>query len=299
MLRRCLPWRVISMEAYIPRAFPVKAATGMAGLPVEPLWKAKLLAAAAELEAFVKTSDIPKDSTYFNITMTLVKRVFKGAEVCGDDWARIEKEYFWGWPVEYVLQVTWREIETAQRWNEYRFWELDPEAVKELGREEQGIGKEGASHMPPFVAAVYKDYEKRKQALSNEEMAELKRMDTERMGRETAQFKDRKQRIQDDLDKARGELLRKFLNKRMTVETDLRKLQPGKVYSEKDTKQVVKELKDSASAAKAALPASAGKPEPPVVKGVIPPKNRLVDMNAEQGAANRPDDERQTRPPGG
>eukprot|EP00760_Papus_ankaliazontas_P002191 PhM_4_TR10882/c0_g1_i1/m.75461 len=253
MLRSTVALYAISEQEYIPRAFPIKATTGLAGLPVEPLWKAKLLAASTELEMFVKTSDIPKDSSYFNITMTLVKRIFKGIEVCQDDWARIEKEYFWGWPVEYILQITWREIETAQRWNEFRLWELDPDAIKEIAKEEQGIGLEGNQYIPPFMSNIYRDYKKRKQTLSNEEMAELKRLDTERMARETMMYKERKQRIQDDLDKARGELLRKFLNKRMMVEPDLKKMQPGRIWSDKSQSDIIRELKDSNSAAKKEL----------------------------------------------
>eukprot|EP00759_Apiculatamorpha_spiralis_P040007 PhF_6_TR38694/c0_g1_i1/m.57895 len=163
MLRRTFARLEISNKPYIPRLFPVKASTGFAGLPVEPLWKPKLLAAAAELEAFLKTCDIPKDSTYYNVGMTLCKRVFHAMEMCGDDWARFEKEYFWGWPVEYVLQITWREIETAQKWNEYRFWEIDPDAVKQLAYEEQGIGKEGSQYVPPFMQSIYKDYQKKEE----------------------------------------------------------------------------------------------------------------------------------------
>eukprot|EP00759_Apiculatamorpha_spiralis_P040006 PhF_6_TR38694/c0_g1_i1/m.57894 len=110
---------------------------------------------------------------------------------------------------------------------------------------------------------------KKKNALTNEEMAELKRMDTERMARESVQYKERKQRIQDDLDKARGELLRKFLNKRMLVEPDLKKLQPGNHFSGKTSKDIVKELRDSAAAAKAALPE--GKPSAAPAAGGPPP----------------------------
>ena len=65
LFRATLALRTISDE-YIPRAFPVKSTTGLAGVAVEPLWKPKLLAAAAELEAFLKTSDIPSETTYYN-----------------------------------------------------------------------------------------------------------------------------------------------------------------------------------------------------------------------------------------
>ena len=231
-------------DDYIPRKFPVKTTTGLVGISVEPLWKPKLLAAAAELQAFMKQSDIPPESTYYNITMTLVKRIVKGVEMCGDDWMTLEKTFFWGWPVEYILQVTWREIDTAQRWNEWRFWELDPEQVKKIAREDQGVGKEGAGYQLPWEKIVREDYDKRKKALSAQEMAELKRLDTEKMARETAMYKERKDRIRDDAERSRGDMLKKFLNKRMRVDADLARMQPGKLYSEKDGDDIIHQLKN-------------------------------------------------------
>ena len=105
IFRRTARLLTISDE-YIPRAFTVKSTTGLAGVAVEPLWKPKLLAAAAELQAFLTTSDIPPESTYYNVTMTLVKRINYGVKECQDDWCTLEKKFFWGWPVEYILQVT-------------------------------------------------------------------------------------------------------------------------------------------------------------------------------------------------
>lgn len=241
---RATPLRYFISEDYIPRNFPLKATTGLAGVSVEPLWKPKLLAAATELEAFMKRSDIPPETTYYNITLTLTKRVFAGIEACGDDWLTLEKKYFWGWPVEYILQITWREIETAQKWNEWRFWELDPEQVKKVAKEDQGIGREGAGFKMPWETMAREDYDKRKRSLSQEEMAELKRLDTEKMAREAAQYKERKERIQGDLEKARGDMLRKFLNKRMSVEQDLKRMRPGEVFSGKSTDDVAAELRD-------------------------------------------------------
>ncbi|KAG8345062.1 hypothetical protein ERJ75_001337600 [Trypanosoma vivax] len=236
--------RTISDE-YIPRAFPVKSTTGLAGIAVEPLWKPKLLAAASELQAFLTSSDIPSESTYYNIAMTLVKRINHGIKECQDDWCTLEKRYFWGWPVEYILQVTWRELETAQKWNEWRFWELDPEQVKKVAREDQNIGREGLGYNSPWEQVVREDFDKRKKALTQEEMAELKRMDTERMARETAAYKERKDRIRDDLEKARGDMLKKFLNKRFAVDKDLQRMQPGKRYSGKTADDLIAELKAS------------------------------------------------------
>lgn len=232
-------------DEYIPRAFPVKSTTGLAGVAVEPLWKPKLLAAASELQAFLATSDIPPESTYYNVTMTLVKRINYGVKECQDDWCTLEKKFFWGWPVEYILQVTWRELETAQKWNEWRFWELDPEQVKRVGREDQGIGKEGAGYNTPWEQVVREDFDKRKKALTQEEMAELKRMDTERMARETAAYKERKDRIRDDLEKARGDMLKKFLNKRYAVDKDLMRMQPGKLFTGKNAQDLIDELRTS------------------------------------------------------
>ncbi|CBH15429.1 hypothetical protein, conserved [Trypanosoma brucei gambiense DAL972] len=232
-------------DEYIPRAFPVKSTTGLAGIAVEPLWKPKLLAAASELQAFLTSSDIPPESTYYNIAMTLVKRVNHGIKECQDDWCTLEKRYFWGWPVEYILQVTWRELETAQKWNEWRFWELDPEQVKKVAREDQNIGREGLGYNSPWEQVVREDFDKRKKALTQEEMAELKRMDTERMARETAAYKERKDRIRDDLEKARGDMLKKFLNKRFAVDKDLQRMQPGKRYSGKTADDLIAELKSS------------------------------------------------------
>jgi hypothetical protein len=240
---RRTPPRLWISDEFIPRSFPVKATTGLSGIPVEPLWKPKLLAAAAELNAFMKTSDIPPESTYYNITMTLIKRIHKGCEACGDDWMTLEKTYFWGWPVEYVLQITWRELETAQKWNEWRFWELDPEQVKKVAREDQGIGKQGAGYVSPWEQTVREDYDKRKRALSQEEMAELKKLDSEKMARETAMYKERKDRIRDDMERARGEMLKKFLNKRVLVEHDLRRMQPGSMYNGKTDDDLIRELK--------------------------------------------------------
>jgi hypothetical protein len=248
-LMRRTPSLFIISDEYIPRNFPVKATTGLAGISVEPLWKPKLLACAAELQAFVKSSDIPPESTYYNITLTLTKRIFKGIEMCGDDWMTLEKTFFWGWPVEYILQITWRELDTAQRWNEWRFWELDPEQVKKIGREDQGIGKEGAQFTLPFEQVVRDDYDKRKKALSQAEMTELKKMDTEKMARETAMYKERKERIKDDMEKSRGDMLKKFLNKRFVVEHDLKRMQPGKMDSGKSGDDLIAELKHSAAAA--------------------------------------------------
>ncbi|KAH9597428.1 hypothetical protein LSM04_005195 [Trypanosoma melophagium] len=243
-LRCTVVLRTISDE-YIPRAFPVKSTTGLAGVAVEPLWKPKLLAAAAELQAFLTTSDIPPETTYYNIAMTLVKRINHGVKECQDDWCTLEKRYFWGWPVEYILQVTWREVETAQKWNEWRFWELDPEQVKKVAREDQNIGREGLGYNSPWEQVVREDFDKRKKALTQEEMAELKRMDTERMARETAAYKERKDRIRDDLEKARGDMLKKFLNKRFAVDKDLQRMQPGARYSGKTSEDLIAELKSS------------------------------------------------------
>lgn len=245
-LRATAPLLAIS-DDYIPRAFPVKATTGLSGVAVEPLWKPKLLAAAAELESFLHTSDIPPESTYFNVTMTLVKRIKYGIKECGDDWVTIEKRYFWGWPVEYILQVTWRELGTAQKWNEWRFWELDPEQVKKVAREDQNIGKEGVGANSPWEQVIREDFDKRKKALTHEEMAELKRMDTEKMARETAAYKERKERVRDDLEKARGDMLKKFLNKRYAVDKDLMRMQPGKAYSGKTSDELIDELRASKS----------------------------------------------------
>nr|CCC93584.1 conserved hypothetical protein [Trypanosoma congolense IL3000] len=242
--RRTAALLTISDE-YIPRAFPVKSTTGLAGIAVEPLWKPKLLAAASELQGFLTSSDIPPESTYYNIAMTLVKRINHGIRECQDDWCTLEKRYFWGWPVEYILQVTWRELETAQKWNEWRFWELDPEQVKKVAREDQNIGREGLGYNSPWEQVVREDFDKRKKALTQEEMAELKRMDTERMARETAAYKERKDRIRDDLEKARGEMLKKFLNKRFAVDKDLQRMQPGKRYSGKTADDLIAELKSS------------------------------------------------------
>lgn len=233
---------VISNE-YIPRNFPVKPTTGMPGLGVEPLWKPKLLAAAAELEAFLKHSDIPPETTYYNTAMTLVKRIYGSVEECGDDWMTIEKKYWWGWPVEYILQVTWRELETAQKWNEWRFWELDPQQVRKIAREDAGVGRRGAGYETPWEQVVRKDYDKRKKALSAAEMAELKKMDTEKMARETASYRERKEKIKDDMERARGDLLKKFLGKRMVVEPDLMKMKPGHVYSGKTGEDLIAETK--------------------------------------------------------
>lgn len=240
--RSTTPLSIIS-DKYIPRTFPLKATTGLAGISVEPLWKPKLLAAATELQSFMKKSDIPPESTYYNITLTLTKRIYKGIEACGDDWMTLERTYFWGWPVEYVLQITWRELDTAQKWNEWRFWELDPEQVKKVAREDQGVGKPGAGYMTPWEQVAREDYDKRKKALTQEEMAELKRMDTEKMSRETALYKERKERIRDDLDKARGDMLKTFLNKRIKIEHDLRRMQPGSVFNGKTPDDVISELK--------------------------------------------------------
>jgi hypothetical protein len=254
LFARSAPLLTIS-EQHIPRTYPVKATTGLSGLGVEPLWKPKLIAAAAELEAFMLNSDIPPESTYYNVTMTLVRRIFAGIEQCGDDWLTLEKKFFWGWPVEYVLQLAWRELETAQKWNEWRFWELDPEQVKKIAKEDQGVGKEGAGYRAPWETLCREDYDKRKKALSQEEMAELKRMDTEKMARETAQYKERKERIKDDMERSRGDMLKKFLGKRMVVEHDLKRMRPGSVYSGKDSDVLINELKASK--------AIAGQPEEP------------------------------------
>lgn len=244
--------RLVISDEYIPRAFPVKSTTGLAGVSVEPLWKPKLLAAAAELQAFLTTSDIPPETTYYNVTMTLVKRINYAVKTCGDDWNTLEKKFFWGWPVEYVLQVTWREMETAQKWNEWRLWELDPEQVKKVARQDSNTGKEGLQNRTPWEQVVRDDFDKRKKALTQEEMAELKRMDTERMARETVAYKERKERIRDDLEKARGDMLKKFLNKRYAVDKDLMRMQPGKVYSGKTSEDIIGELRTSAAAADAA-----------------------------------------------
>lgn len=244
LFRATLALRTISDE-YIPRAFPVKSTTGLAGVAVEPLWKPKLLAAAAELEAFLKTSDIPSETTYYNIAMTLVRRIKGGINECQDDWVTLEKKYFWGWPVEYILQVTWREMETAQKWNEWRFWELDPEQVKKVAREDSNLGKEGLGYNTPWEQVIREDFDRRKKALSQEEMAELKKMDTEKMARETAAYKERKDRIRDDLEKARGDMLKKFLNKRFQVDKDLMRMQPGNAYSGKTSEDLIHELKES------------------------------------------------------
>lgn len=242
---RASPRLLTISDEYIPRKFPVKATTGLAGIAVEPLWKPKLLAAAAELKAFLTTSDIPPESTYYNVAMTLVKRVNYGVSECQDDWVTLEKKYFWGWPVEYILQVTWRELETAQKWNEWRFWELDPEQVKKVAREDQGVGREGLAYSTPFEQVVREDFDKRKKALTQEEMAELKRMDTERMARETAAYKERKDRIRDDLERARSDMLKKFLNKRYAVDKDLMRMQPGKRDSGKEAEDLIQELRSS------------------------------------------------------
>jgi len=247
LLRNYKNTRVLKLisDEYIPRAFPVKATTGLTGINVEPLWKPKLLAAAAELEAFLKTSDIPPESTYYNATMTLVKRINYAIKMCGDDWVTIERKYFWTWPVEYILQITWRELEVAQEWNEMRTWEIDPEQVKKTAKEDYGYGRTGFGFSTPWETAVREDFERRKRALTQEEMAELKRLDTEKMARETASYKERKDRIKDDLEKARGEMLKKFLNKRYYVDKDLQKMQPGGVYTGKTSEQLAAELRAS------------------------------------------------------
>jgi hypothetical protein len=243
-LRRTRPLRTISDE-YIPRAFPVKATTGLSGVNVEPMWKPKLLAAAAELEGFLKTSDIPPETTYYNVSMTLVKRVKAGIRECGDDWVTLERKYFWGWPVEHILNLTWRELDNAQRWNEQRLWELDPEQLRKASREQRGVDKYGPGYHTPLDQIVRDDFDRRKKALSSEEMAELKRLDTEKMARETAAYKERKDRVRDDLEKARGEMLKKFLNKRFVVDKELSRMQPGQIYSGKTASDLVDALKAS------------------------------------------------------
>ena len=243
MAFRCTPLALTIADGYIPRNFPVKPTTGMAGISVEPLWKPKLIAAAHELRTFLKNSDIPPTSTYYNTTDLLCRRIFAAIEECGDDWMTIEKKYFWGWPVEYILQVTWRELDTCSRWNEWRLWELDPEQIRKVAKEDTGLGRTQAGYQTPWEQVVREDFDKRKKALSAQEMAELKRMDTEKMARETAAYKERKEKIKDDMEKARGDMLKKFLGKRLLVEPDLKRMQPGKLYSKKTGDDLIEELK--------------------------------------------------------
>jgi len=238
------PLRLVISNEYQPRNFPVKATTGMAGLSVEPLWKPKLLAAAAELHAFLRHCDIPKDSTYYNITMVLVKRIYGAIDECGDDWLTLEKKYFWGWPVEYILQITWKEVDVARKFNDDREWEIDPNMMKRIINEDVGVGRNKPGMITPWEQVVREDYDRRKKSLSHEEMAELKRMDTEKMARETAAYKERKERIKDDMERARGEMLRKFLGGRLKVDEDLRRMQPGSLYSGKTSEDLVRERKE-------------------------------------------------------
>jgi hypothetical protein len=248
--------RKMISDKYIPRKFPVKATTGIAGLSVEPLWKPKLFAATVELKAYLKQSDIPTTNTYYNTTMFLITRVLKGIEECEDDWVTIERKYFWGWPVEMMMQFVWRELETAQKYNEARLWELDPDAVRTLGKETVGLGKEGDGWQPPWEQVARRDYDRRKRALSQEEMNELKKMDTERMARESQRYKQRKEMIRDDMERARGDLLKKFLNKRFSIDAELKKMQPGSLYGGKYSKDVLQELKEGYDAAAAERSAS-------------------------------------------
>lgn len=235
-------------DEYIPRSFPLKATTGLTGVSVEPLWKPKLMAASSELEAFLKASDIPPETTYYNAAMVLVKRVNHGIKMCGDDWVTIEKKYFWGWPVEFILNKVWTEIENAKNWNENRLWEVDPEQIKKAAREDQHFGKHGPGYNLPFEQVIRDDFDRRKKALTQEEMAELKRLDVEKMARETAAYKERKDRIKDDLERARGDMLKKFLNKRYFVDQDLMKMQPGQAHSDKTSDDLIRELKASKGA---------------------------------------------------
>ena len=235
-------------DEYIPRACPVKATTGLAGVNVEPLWKPKLMAATAELEAFLKASDIPPETTFYQTSFVLVRRVNHGLKMCGDDWLTMEKKYFWGWPVEFILNKVWGEVETARRWNEMRLWEVDPEQMKKAAREDQHYGKHGPGFNLPFEQVIREDFDRRKKALTQEEMAELKRLDTEKMARETAAYKERKDRVKDDLEKARGDMLKKFLNKRYFVDKDLMRMQPGLAHSGKTGDDLIAELKASKGA---------------------------------------------------
>lgn len=66
------------------------------------------------------------------------------------------------------------------------------------------------------------------------------------MARETVAYKQRKQRIRDDLERARGEMLKKFLNKRYSVDKDLMRMQPGNMYSGKTADDLIYELQQSA-----------------------------------------------------
>ena len=253
MIRRCtrflLPARrtpvllTISNE-YIPRQFPLKATTGLAGISVEPLWKPKLIAAVAELEGFLKASDIPEELTYYNMTMVLVRRVKAGIEACGDDWITFEKTYFWGWPVEFVLQLVWRELNNARGFAEARSWEIDPEQLRKVYKADGLIGEKNRT---PWENMVRDDYDRRKKALSQQEMAELKRLDTEKMAREAAMYKERKEKVKDDMERARGDMLKKFLNKRFTIDKELSKMQPGKAFSGKTGDDLIADLKASAS----------------------------------------------------
>jgi hypothetical protein len=247
MFRATRRLQTISDE-YIPRAFPVKATTGLAGYVVEPLWKPKMMAATSELEAFLKASDIPEETTFYQCSMVLVRRVNHGLKMCGDDWVTLEKKYFWGWPVEFILNKVWTEIEQAKRWNEARLWEVDPEQLKKAAREDQHFGKHGPGFNLPFEQVVREDFDKRKKALTQEEIAELKRLDVEKMTRETAAYKERKDRIKDDLEKARGDMLKKFLNKRYNVDRDLMRMQPGQAHTDKTGDDLIRELKQSKGA---------------------------------------------------
>lgn len=238
------PKALVISQDHIPRNFPVKPLTGLSGLAVEPLWKPKLLAAAAEIEAYLKSCDIPEDSTKYQSSMMLPKRVYAAIEECGDDWMTLEKKYFWGWPVEYVLNCAWNELDKLQKYHEQRLWEIDPEQMRKIHREDFGRGKGSSKDMWPMEIMAREDFDKRKQALTAEEMAELKRMDTEKMARETSVYKERKHRIRDDMERARADLLKKFLGKRMTVEPDLKRMQPGKIFNGKDSYDIIADLKN-------------------------------------------------------
>lgn len=244
LLIRRSPFLQRIADDYIPRSFPIKATTGMAGISVEPLWKPKLLAATAELDAFLKSSDIPEEITYYNTCMVLVRRVRAGIEACGDDWLTFEKTYFWGWPVEFVLQLVWRELNNCRGFNEARSWEIDPEQMRKVYKAD---GLLSEKNRLPWETMVREDYDRRKKTLSQQEMAELKRLDTERMARESALFKERKERIKDDMERARGDMLKKFLNKRFSVDQDLQRMAPGKQYSGKSGEDLIANLKASAS----------------------------------------------------
>ena len=68
-----------------------------------------------------------------------------------------------------------------------------------------------------------------------------------KMAREAAMYKERKEKVKDDMERARGDMLKKFLNKRFTIDKELSKMQPGKAFSGKTGDDLIADLKASAS----------------------------------------------------